>query len=60
MRGQASRHSRARQMLSALGSIASILGLVVSIYVLWREDRIEDEVLDLTKKEEQRHDSQKR
>ena len=47
-------------MLSALGSVASILGLFVSLYVLWREDRIEDEVLDLTKKEEQRHDSQKR
>jgi len=47
-------------MLSALGSCASILGLFVSLYVLWREDRIEDEVLDLTKKEEQRHDSQKR
>lgn len=44
------------QIFSALGSTASILGLLVSLYVLWREDRIEDEVLSLTKKEEQRHD----
>ena len=43
-------------VLSAIGSAASILGLAVSLYVLWREDRIEDEVLTLTKKEEERHD----
>jgi hypothetical protein len=42
--------------LMVAGSIASILGLCVSSYVLWRELRIETEVLDLTKKEEQRHD----
>jgi hypothetical protein len=44
-------------VLNICGSLASILGLFVSLYVLWREDRIEDEVLDLTKKEEARHDS---
>jgi hypothetical protein len=43
-------------VLSAIGSAASILGLAVSLYVLWREDRIEDEVLTLTKKVEERHD----
>jgi hypothetical protein len=43
-------------LLSAFGSAGSILGLLVSLYVLWREDRIEDEVLDLTKKEATRHD----
>lgn len=43
-------------ILSALGSLASILGLLLTIFVLWREDRIEDEVLDLTQKEAKRHD----
>lgn len=43
-------------ILSALGSIASILGLIVSLYVWREEDRIEGEVLDLTKKEAKRHD----
>jgi hypothetical protein len=36
--------------------VASILGLFLSLYILWREDRIEDEVLDLTQKEAKRHD----
>lgn len=43
-------------VLTAIGSIASILGLGVSLYVLWRELRIETEVLDLTEKEKRRHD----
>jgi hypothetical protein len=42
-------------MLSALGSIASILGLLVSLYVLWRETKIEDEVHDLKTEEENWH-----
>lgn len=43
-------------VLSTVGSVASILGLFLSLYILWREDRIEDEVLDLTQKEAKRHD----
>ena len=42
--------------LSALGSGASILGLAVSLYVLFRENRIEDEVLDLISQEKKRYD----
>ena len=44
-------------LLSALGSLASILGLILTLYVLIREDRIEDEVLDLTEREKKRHDA---
>jgi hypothetical protein len=42
--------------LSAIGSGASILGLLVSLYVLFRENRIEDEVLDLIRQEKKRYD----
>ena len=42
--------------LSALGSIASILGLVVSLYVLWRELRLQDDVTALKNEEESWHD----
>lgn len=44
--------------LNNLGSLSSILGLVVSLYVLWRELKIDKEVLDLTEKEKARHDRQ--
>jgi len=43
-------------LLSALGSGASILGLAVSLYVLFRENRIEDELVDLIKQEKKRYD----
>lgn len=41
--------------LSALGSIASIIGMGVSIYILWRENKIETEVHDLKTEEENWH-----
>ncbi len=37
------------------GSLASILGLLVSIYVLWREIRIQEEVEELKSEEETWH-----
>jgi hypothetical protein len=45
-------------ILNICGSVASVLGFVLSLYILWRENRIEDEVLDLTRKEAKRHDLQ--
>ena len=53
---QVSGERRKMIVLTAIGSITSILGLGVSLYVLWRELRIETEVLDLTEKEKRRHD----
>jgi hypothetical protein len=44
--------------LTIAGSIASILGLGVSLYVLVRELRIENEVHILKTEEEQWHDEQ--
>jgi hypothetical protein len=42
-------------MLSALGSVASILGLVISLYVLYREIAIQKEVHTLKVEEEAWH-----
>jgi hypothetical protein len=42
-------------MISIIGSIASILGLVVSLYVLYREIAISKEVHILKGEEEQWH-----
>jgi len=42
-------------MLSNIGSLASILGLLVSIYVLWREIKIQKEVEELKSEEETWH-----
>jgi len=41
--------------LQYAGSIASILGLVISVYVLWREYVIEKDVTDLKAEEETWH-----
>jgi hypothetical protein len=41
--------------LSALGSIASILGLLVSVYVLWRELVLQHDVTVLKEEEEAWH-----
>ena len=41
--------------LSALGSIASILGLLVSVYVLWRELVLQRDVTVLKEEEEAWH-----
>lgn len=46
--------------LSAVGSVASILGLLVALYVLWREVRIADDVTTLKTEEEQWHGIEKR
>jgi hypothetical protein len=40
-------------LLNAFGNVASILGLVLSLYVLWREVLISDEVHELKQEEEQ-------
>jgi hypothetical protein len=45
--------------LQGIGSAASILGLCVSLYVLWRENKIETEVHDLRTEEEVWHDETK-
>lgn len=45
-------------MLSALGSLASIFGLFVSLYVLWRELRIQKDVETLQHDEEMWHKNQ--
>lgn len=42
--------------LSAVGSVASILGLGVSLYVLWRERALQDDVTALKTEEEAWHD----
>jgi hypothetical protein len=44
------------QTLSAVGSVASILGLLVSLYVLWRELALQADVTKLKKEEEDWHD----
>ena len=44
-----------RMWLQYAGSIASILGLVISVYVLWREYVIEKDVTDLKVEEETWH-----
>ena len=41
--------------LGAAGSVASILGLFVSLYVLWREYLIEEDVTMLKNEEEAWH-----
>jgi hypothetical protein len=43
--------------LMGAGSVASILALFVSLYVLWREVRIGNEVHTLKTEEEQWHDT---
>jgi hypothetical protein len=40
-------------VLNALGSMASILGLIVSIYVLWRELQLGKDLTTLKNEEEQ-------
>ena len=47
-------------ILSAFGSIASILGLAVAIFVLWREYRIEKDVMELKHEEEAWHEKENR
>jgi hypothetical protein len=42
-------------MISTIGSIASIIGLLVSLYVLYREIAISKEVHALKNEEEQWH-----
>lgn len=42
--------------LTVFGSIASILGLALSGYVLWREIKIGNDVTDLKNEEEEWHD----
>jgi hypothetical protein len=42
-------------ILSAFGSVASILGLALGIYIWRREEKIETEVSQLTVAEEKRH-----
>lgn len=42
--------------LSALGSVASVMGFFVSLYVLWRERIIGDDVEKLKKEEEDWHE----
>jgi hypothetical protein len=42
-------------MISTVGSIASILGLAVSLYVLYREIAISKEVHDLKTEEDSWH-----
>lgn len=44
--------------LSALGSVASMLGFFVSLYVLWRERIIGDDVEKLKKEEETWHEEE--
>lgn len=43
-------------VLAAMGSVASILGLIVTLYVLWREVSIGREVHDLKSEEEAWHE----
>jgi hypothetical protein len=42
-------------VIDHIGSIASILGLCVSLYVLWREIRISNDVTTLKNEEEAWH-----
>ena len=42
-------------MFQIAGSLASILGLAVSLYVLWRELKIQKEVEELKREEEGWH-----
>lgn len=42
-------------ILSAVGSLASILSLMVSLWVLWKERKIEADVTALKTEEEQWH-----
>jgi hypothetical protein len=46
--------------LDHVGSIASIVGMCVSLYVLWREVKIKDELDALKAEEEQWHDERQR
>lgn len=47
------------KVLSIIGSVSSILGLVVSLYVLWREHVLQDDVTTLKNEEEQWHECRK-
>ncbi len=44
-------------MIQTLGSISSMLGLAISLYVLWRELAISKDVSDLKKEEENWHEN---
>ena len=44
-------------MIQTLGSIASMLGLVISSYVLWRELRLQKDVTALKQEEESWHEN---
>ncbi len=46
-------------ILTVVGSFASIFGLVVSLYVLWREVRLQNDVTRLKDEEEEWHDCKK-
>jgi hypothetical protein len=46
--------------LNAIGNVSSILGLLVSLYVLWRELALQDDVTKLKKEEEDWHDNRPR
>ena len=45
-------------ILQYAGSVASILGLIISLYVLWREYVIERDVIALKTEEETWHKTQ--
>ena len=45
-------------MIQLLGSISSMLGLAISLYVLWRELAISKDVTALKKEEESWHKTQ--
>lgn len=46
--------------LNVVGNISSILGLLVSLYVLWRELALQADVTKLKKDEEDWHESNPR
>ena len=45
-------------MIQTLGSVASIIGLAVSVYILVRERIIEKDVVDLKHEEEAWHEKE--
>ena len=46
-----------RSMIQTLGSISSMLGLAISLYVLWREVAIQKDVTALKQEEESWHEN---
>ena len=45
------------EMIQTLGSISSMLGLAISLYVLWREVAIQKDVTALKQEEESWHEN---